>query len=133
MAGIGVILGSYALADGDDVIYLDVSQVTDNVRSGIVQRVYGDGTQRSIAGYAQRSELQLLCQSVEKPTYDWLAERIGKQVVYRDELGTATLVTIGDLRRTRVAARSETQSWNVRVDLYYTTTTIGQGLPAATG
>ena len=133
MAGIGVILGSYSVADGDNVIYLDVSSVTDQVASGIRQRVYGDGQQRAIAGYAERSSLRVTCQRVDKATYDWLAERVGREVVYRDELGTATTVTVGDLRRTRETAKSDEYSWNVQVDFYLTAVGVGQGLPAAVG
>ena len=133
MAGIGVILGSYSVADGDNVIYLDVSSTSDRVSSGIRQRVYADGKQRAIAGLAERSHIQVLCQRVSKATFDWLAERVGREVVYRDELGTATTVTIGDLQRTRETGKSDEYAYNVQVDFYLTAVGVGEGLPAATG
>ena len=129
MAGLGIQADRHALIDGQEAIFLEVSDVSEAINAGVTQRVYADNTQRAIIGYATQSAYTLTIQRLGDTDYEWMRRRVGQRVVWRDLTNTLAAVIIGDLKRTRVSRRSETQVWNAKLSLFLIAANINEGLP----
>ena len=129
MAGIGIQADRHALIDGQEAVFLQVSEVAEGIDAGVNQRTYADGSQRAIVGYATQSAFTLTCQIVGDADYEWIRVRAGQQVIWRDLGGTLAAVIVGRLGRTKVSRRSETQAWNVKLTLFLVEANVNAGLP----
>ena len=129
MAGLGIRSDRHALIDGQEAIFLSVSEVAEAIDAGVTQRVYADNTQRAIVGYATQSAFSLTIQRLDDTDYEWMRQRVGQRVVWRDLNDTLAAVIVGNLSRTRVSRRSDTQVWNAKLSLFLVESNINRGLP----
>ena len=129
MAGLGIQADRHALIDGQEAIFLSVSDVSEGIDAGVTQRVYADNTQRAIIGYATQSAYTLTIQRLVDADYEWMRRRVGQRVVWRDLNNTLAAVIVGNLTRTRVSRRSDTQVWNAKLSLFLIAANINEGLP----
>lgn len=130
MAGIGIQLTRTTLSDADSVITLGLSQMIRSTDGGVTQDVYADGSQRSIAGFATRSTVNLTCQKMDPATYDWIEQRTGRNVVYRDPRGIAFVATIGGIREHYDARKGDEVVYGVAVTLVIVAAQVNDNLPA---
>ena len=129
MAGIGIEADRHALIDGQEAVFLAVSDVAEGIDAGVTQRVYADSTQRAIVGYATQSAYTLTCQNLTDQDYEWMRRRAGQQVVWRDLTDLLAGVIIGSLSRTKRPRLSEELSFGAKVTLYLVEANINDGLP----
>lgn len=116
---IGVKLPGWVLNQNQDWLVLDVSSVEESVASGVTQRTYAAGQQRSIAGFATRSAVGLTVEELSAPDLEWIRERTGQLVTLRDSRGGIWDVIIGDIAQTTDPALSETVAYGVSLQLFY--------------
>ena len=133
---IGITGDSHLLIDLNDAVQtaveLKVSSVRDNINAGVTQRIYADGVQRSISGFSTLSAYRLTCQQMTDETYDWIRQRTGRAVVWRDDAGDLLVwVTIGNLAREKPSTRPADRAWNVSLDLFLVEADVTQSLTDA--
>ena len=116
---IGIKLPGWVLNQNQDWLVLDVSAVEESVASGVTQRTYADGQQRSISGFATRSAVGLTVEELSATDLEWLRERSGQLVTLRDTRGGRWDVIIGDSALTTNPSLSETVSYGVSLQLFY--------------
>lgn len=115
---IGITGDAHLLIDGQEAVELRVKTIRDNINAGVTQRVYADGVQRSISGYSTLSAYRLVCDKMPDSTYDWIRQRSGRPVFWRDDGTLLARVTIGNLNREKPANRPSDQAWGVTLDLF---------------
>ena len=111
--GVGVKLPGWILQQDDSRTVLDVSSIQDSIDSGVIQRVYADGRQRSIAGYATQAARALTIQEVTFEQWEWLKARSGQLVVSRDPFGEVAEYIVGGISRTLDANNTVADGSNV--------------------
>ena len=119
--GIGANLPGWVLDqnDGESLIVLNVARVRRSVDSGVSQRVYARGQQRSIRGFATRSSLMLTLGFIEIAEQLWLEARVGQLVTLRDINGGSIQVIVGDLTWLDDPSLDDTTVYNVPLELIY--------------
>ena len=116
---IGVKLPGWVLNQNQNWLVLDVSAVEESVASGVTQRTYAAGQQRSIAGFSTRSAVSLTVEELSAPDLEWIRERSGQLVTLRDSRGGIWDVIIGDIAQTIDPALSETVAYGASLQLFY--------------
>ena len=104
---------------GQDILVLDISAASEAVVSGVVQRTYARGIQRSIAGFSTRSAVGLTLQSLAQFGQEWLRERTGQQVTLRDTRGGRWDVVIGDISYDTDPGFDESTVYDADLQLFY--------------
>ena len=126
---IGVINEHHLLIDGNEAVELEVSAIRDNINADVTQRRYASDEQRSIAGYSTQSAFRLTCDRLHDDTYDWIAQRTGQDVVWKDHQTRVSRVTIGNINRVKEAMKSKVMAWGVTLDLFLVRADVNNSLP----
>ena len=114
MAGIGIRLTSAILSDGPDIQRFKFSDFGERADSGMTLRRQAGRGERAISGIPSTAEVQTTAQEVTAAQYEWLLEHLGQPIQLRT-INFSAQVTIKTVSRRRVAARSDTIAWNVRL------------------
>ena len=118
--GVGVRLPGWMLSDqAGALLELRVSAVEDGVDSGVVQRVFNLGQQRSFVGFSVEQPRALTLQEVSAQDYEWLKARSGQQVVLRETSGAVGEYIVGGLRGVREATDTVADGGTVENTLFY--------------
>ena len=116
---IGVKLPGWVLNQNQDWLVLDVSSVEESVASGVTQRTYAGGNQRSVSGFSTQSAVSLTVEELGATDLEWIRERTGQLVTLRDTRGGRWDVILGDSALTTDPSLSETVSYGVSLQLFY--------------
>ena len=112
--GVGLRLPGWTLQDQAGAhLVVDASAVSDSVRSGVVQRVFALGQQRSFAGFASRQARSLTVEDLTPEQRDWITARIGQLVTVRDTSGGIAEYILGDFSYSLQSSDVEADGGNV--------------------
>ena len=117
MAGIGILLDGAILSQGDDIQFYKFSQIMERGDSGTTLRRQAGRGERAIAGIASTAEVHCVAEEITPTAYEWLVERLGLPIQLRVP-DLSARVFVKSVERNRIAARSDTDAWGVRVVFY---------------
>ena len=118
MAGIGILLTESVVSDDAASQRFKFSLVREHAESGMTLRRQAGGVERAIAGVASSAEVEIRAERVTGAQYEWLVERLGRQVQLRMPTGFSAQVVVARLERTLVSSRSDTIAWGVNLVFY---------------